>query len=124
MRVLHVLAELHPSGAESMLLSARPVFLENGFDGEILSTGRAVGPFASLLRAAGYKVHHIPFAKSPRFFLDVYRLMRRGGYDVIHLHTERANFWLGLRSPRRPAEPGGQGSPQRLPVQWGPTVAA
>jgi glycosyltransferase involved in cell wall biosynthesis len=96
MRVLHVLAELHPSGAESMLLSARAAFLEHGVDGEILSTGRNVGPFAPQLAAAGYRVHHLPFAKTPRFFLRVYELVRDGSYDVVHLHTERANFWFGL----------------------------
>ena len=95
-RVLHVLAELHPSGAESMLLSARPVFLEQGVDGEILSTGRNVGPFAMQLADAGYRVHHIPFAKTPGFFLRVYRLVQGGRYDVVHLHTERANFWFGV----------------------------
>ena len=95
-RVLHVLAELHPSGAESMLLAARLAFVESGFDGEILSTGSTVGPFATMLTAAGYTVHHIPFAESPRFLFRVYRLMRSAHYDVIHLHTERANFWLGM----------------------------
>ena len=95
-RVLHVLAELNPSGAESMLLSARPVFLEHGVDGEILSTGRNIGPSAAQLVAAGYRVHHLPFAKTPRFFLRVYELVRDGRYDVVHLHTERANFWFGL----------------------------
>jgi glycosyltransferase involved in cell wall biosynthesis len=95
-RVLHVLAELHPSGAESMLLAARSVFVDNGFDGEILSTGRDAGPFATMLTAVGYKVHHIPFAKTPGFFVRVYRLMRSGRYEVIHLHTERANFLFGL----------------------------
>ena len=95
-RVLHVLAELHPSGAESMLLSARPVFLEQGVEGEILSTGTKVGPFAAQLAAAGYRVHHLPFAKTPGFFLRVYELVDEGRYDVVHLHTERANFWFGL----------------------------
>lgn len=95
-RVLHVLGELNPSGAESMLLGARPVFAEHGFDGEILSTGGEVGSFAPNLREAGYRVHHIPFAKNPEFFFRVYRLMRCGRYGVIHLHTERANFWIGL----------------------------
>ena len=95
-RVLHVLAELCPSGAESMLLSARPVFLEYGYEGDILGTGASVGSFARALDTAGYRIHHIPFAKSPRFFYRVYQLMRGGRYDVIHLHTERASFWFGL----------------------------
>jgi glycosyltransferase involved in cell wall biosynthesis len=95
MRVLHVLGELRPSGAERMLCVAAPFFTERGVTADILSTGAVCGAFAGNLRAAGFGIHHIPFAKSPRFFVGVFRLMR-GRYDVIHLHTERANFWLGL----------------------------
>lgn len=95
LRVLHVLGELRPSGAEAMLLAAAPVFAEHGVRGEILSTGAAPGPFAPLLAQAGYRIRHIPFAKSPGFFVAVRRLMRED-WDVVHLHTERANFWLGL----------------------------
>lgn len=95
LRVLHVLGELKPSGAESMLLAASSEFSKHGVKGEILSTGREVGPFASRLHEGGYIIHHIPFAKSPIFFLHIFRLMS-SGYDVIHLHTERGNFWFGL----------------------------
>lgn len=95
LRVLHVLAELKPSGAEMMLFTATSEFTNHGVKGEILSTGKEVGLFALRLQESGYIIHHIPFAKSPAFFLSVFRLMR-SGYDVIHLHTERANFWFGL----------------------------
>lgn len=95
LRVLHVLAELRPSGAESMLRAAQVELLKQNIVGEILSTGIYPGPYASHLRDVGYVVHHIPFAKSPTFFLQVFRLMN-SGYDVIHLHTERGNFWFGL----------------------------
>lgn len=81
-----------------MLLAATSVFRESGYEGEILSTGmgESAGSMASEFGSAGVAVHHVRFAKTPLFFLRVYRLMRRGRYDVIHLHTERANFWLGL----------------------------
>lgn len=95
LRVLHVLNELKPSGAESMLLTANTEFSKHGVKGEILSTGSEVGLFASRLREKGYVIHHIPFAKSPEFYLSVFRLMQNG-YNVIHLHTERGNFWFGL----------------------------
>lgn len=95
-KVLHVLGELKPSGAESMFCVAAPLFLDRGVNAEIVSTGAALGSYAPQLSMAGYKLHHVPFSKSPRFFIDLYRLMRAGNYDIFHLHTERANFWIGL----------------------------
>lgn len=95
-RVLHVLAEIGRSGAESMLLASASVFRENGYESDILSTGASPGPMAEAFVSAGFGLHHVPFSKSPSFFLDVYRLMRHGRYAVVHLHTERANFWFGL----------------------------
>lgn len=96
MKVLHVLGELNPSGAETMLSAAGPLWQDFGIQAEILSTGRQIGPYAEQLNSAGYVLHHIAFQKSPRFFWLVYRLMQSKIYDVIHLHTERANFWFGL----------------------------
>jgi glycosyltransferase involved in cell wall biosynthesis len=95
-RVLHVLGELKPSGAETMLSVAGHRFSAQGVKADILSTGVVLGSYAPQLADAGYKFHHIPFSKSPRFLVDLYRLMRDGNYDVLHLHTERANFWIGL----------------------------
>lgn len=92
MRVLHVLNELRPSGAETMLRIAAPLFREQGVDCEVLSTGKEVGPYAGALESAGYRIHHIPFSRSPFFFLKVARFARRSGYDLVHLHSERGFF--------------------------------
>jgi glycosyltransferase involved in cell wall biosynthesis len=92
MRVLHVLNELRPSGAEIMLRIAAPLFREQGVDCGVLSTGREVGPYAAALESAGYRIHHIPFSRSPFFFLKVARFARRSGYDLVHLHSERGFF--------------------------------
>ncbi|MHB1144127.1 MAG: glycosyltransferase [Thiobacillus sp.] len=104
LRVLHVLGELKPSGAETMLVAAAPLFRAEGGMLDVLSTGAATGPYAKRFEAAGYRLHHIPFSRSPGFFLKVRRLMQAGQYDVIHLHVEAANFWYGLiaRSVRPP----------------------
>lgn len=90
MRVLHVLNELRPSGAEIMLRIAAPLFREQGIESELLSTGDTVGPYASALEEAGYRIHNIPFSRSPAFFLKVAHFIRRSGFDVIHFHAERA----------------------------------
>lgn len=95
-KVLHVLGELKPSGAESMFCVAAPLFCAEGVNAEIVATGPNLGIYAPELAKAGYKLHHIPFSKSLRFFISLYRLMRAGKYDVLHLHTEQAGFWIGL----------------------------
>lgn len=96
LRVLHVLGELKPSGAETMLVAAAPLFKAHGVEAEVLSTGATTGPYAERFEAAGYRLHHIPFSRSPDFFWKERRLMQAGRYDVIHLHCEGANFWHGL----------------------------
>ena len=96
LRVLHVLGELRPSGAEMMFCNAAQYFIKNNVESEIVATGKQLGSFAPQLAGAGYKLHHIVFSKSPFFFLKLYKLMRSGNYDVYHLHTERASFWIGL----------------------------
>lgn len=99
MKVLHVLNEVRPSGAEIMLRIAAPFFRENGVDCEILSTGESIGPYAAVLEAAGYRVHHIPFSRSPAFFLAVACLAKQSRFDLVHLHAERGfiGYVLALR---------------------------
>lgn len=90
MKVLHLLNELRPSGAEIMLRIAAPLFRETGVDSAILSTGDSVGPYAPQLEAAGYPIHHIPFSRSPAFFLRVAQFAKESGFDLVHIHAERA----------------------------------
>lgn len=96
MKVLHVLNELKPSGAETMLRSAAPYWKEHGFTCELLATGSSEGEFAETLRKAGYVVHHLPRQRSATYFLDFRRLVRNGGYSLVHQHAEGASYWFGL----------------------------
>jgi glycosyltransferase involved in cell wall biosynthesis len=96
MRVLHILNELRPSGAELMYLAAADLWRAHGVECEILSTGSKPGILAPRMADAGFKIHHIPYLRTPRFVIDVHRFLRRGRYDVIHIHTERASFWYAL----------------------------
>ena len=96
MKVLHILGELNPSGAETMLLSAAPYMQAQGINSEILATGANVGVFAETLMGAGFKLHHIPFRKSFNYFIDLYRLFTEEKYDSIHVHSEQGSFWVIL----------------------------
>jgi glycosyltransferase involved in cell wall biosynthesis len=96
MRVLHVLGELRASGAEVMLRDAVPLFRSFSIEPLMLATGGRIGDFAEQYVAAGVKVRHLPFERKWRYLHAFYRLVRAEELDLVHVHTERANFVLGL----------------------------
>lgn len=98
MKVLHLLGELRASGAEVMLKVAAPYWLEEDFEMTILSTGSVVGNYAEVLNTAGYLISHIPFQKNLTFFLRLWKFIKELRFDVIHIHTEQAYFFIGLLS--------------------------
>jgi glycosyltransferase involved in cell wall biosynthesis len=96
MRVLHILNELKPSGAELMLHAAAPLWKNEGIDGDILCTGERTGSLAATLEKDGFRIHHLPFSPTIGYVRRVFRLMQNSKFDMVHIHTERANFWYGL----------------------------
>lgn len=96
MKLLHILNEINFSGAEVMLSSAAPIFKKNGFELHALSTGNNIGNYSEVLEKAGYKIHHIKFGKNPKYFFDIYKLLKKERFDVVHIHPERAFVWHAL----------------------------
>lgn len=96
MRVLHVLHELQPSGAETCLAVAGPAWTAQGITADVLATGPTRGPYAPALQAAGFRVGHLPLDPFRRFVPRYLRLLRRGRYDAVHVHVERGNFYLAV----------------------------
>jgi glycosyltransferase involved in cell wall biosynthesis len=96
MRVLHILNELKPSGAETMLHAAALYWRQHGLEGDILCTGSIPGAYAHILEEDGYHIYCVPFSRSLDFFSRIYRFLKKQRYDAIHIHTERANFWYGM----------------------------
>ena len=96
MRVLHILNELKPSGVETMLAAAAGHWRACGIQGEILSVGERPGVFAPALEAAGYRVHHMAFRRSPALLLAIVRFFQAHRFDAVHIHCEQANFWYAL----------------------------
>jgi glycosyltransferase involved in cell wall biosynthesis len=92
MKVLHILDELKPSGAETMLETAAPYWKEEGLDLDILATGKRIGGYKPELEAAGYTIHHLPFARNLRFATQVFQFLWKHEYDVVHIHPQRVNF--------------------------------
>lgn len=98
MKILHIMNELRFSGAEMLLESGGAYFNQHGITNVVLSTGDDVGEFAENLKRAGFEIAHIPFSRSLRFFVNFANFLRLNGFDVVHCHSERANFWYGLLS--------------------------
>ena len=96
MRVLHVLKELRASGAEVMLATAGGLWGRHDVTCDVLSTGPVPGSFRSVLREAGYRIHHVPFTGDVAFLRAYVHLIRSEGYDVVHVHAEQASFYLCL----------------------------
>jgi GT2 family glycosyltransferase/glycosyltransferase involved in cell wall biosynthesis len=95
--VLHVFSELRHSGGEVMMRVASDLWAEHGVKCEIVAVADVVGPYACTLEDAGYRIHRLsPLA--PRLLTSFPRLLRAVKPDVVHLHVERANFWLALEA--------------------------
>lgn len=89
MRVLHVLHELRPSGAEVMVHVIAPMWKQHGWEPHILAIGPELGPFAPQLKADGYQVHHIRYARrTPSFYLAFRQLLKQQRYEVVHIHVQ------------------------------------
>lgn len=91
-RVLHVLNEIRPSGAERVLLASIPTLRRQSIHVEVLATGEALGEYASAFSAQGVSVHHLPFRPRPTFLTSLADLARN--FDLVHVHVERASFWV------------------------------
>jgi glycosyltransferase involved in cell wall biosynthesis len=95
-KVLHILNELMPSGAEVGLRVAAPHWRALGLECHILSTGKCLGVYSEKLLQAGYILHNLTFAKAPGFFIKLYTLLKENRFHIVHIHTERANFYYAL----------------------------
>jgi glycosyltransferase involved in cell wall biosynthesis len=95
MKIIHVLGELKFSGAEVMLKTASSAFTKENIETTILSTGsEQIGEYSEEYIECSYKVIHIPFRKSFGFVLEIYNLLNKNKYDVVHIHTERFFFFF------------------------------
>ncbi|MBB0246390.1 glycosyltransferase, partial [Streptomyces alkaliphilus] len=88
MRVLHVITGLDVGGAERQLRDLLRLLPP----GQEVVTLTAPGPVAREMIADGVPVHHVPMSgnRDVRALPRLVRLIRAGGYDVVHTHLYRA----------------------------------
>jgi glycosyltransferase involved in cell wall biosynthesis len=101
MRVLHVLNELKPSGAEVMLQRAAPVWTALGWQLLIVSLTDSPGAFEGPLAEAGWRITRI---QSSQRLVPLVRSFARSltelQPDVVHFHQERLFLPLALTAQR------------------------
>lgn len=89
MKVLHLLNELRPSGAEEMLRIAGPYWRALGCDLHILCIAENPGDFAETLAAAGWTIHLTGSHRGPLALgMALQRALRKIQPDVLHIHPE------------------------------------
>jgi glycosyltransferase involved in cell wall biosynthesis len=91
MKVVHIMNELRPSGAEVMLRLAAPVWIDRGVDLFIISCGSTTGVYAEILSSAGYRIYSCPRQRSWKAIAWFYRLIRvfkEVQPEVVHVHCE------------------------------------
>lgn len=99
-KVLHILHELHPSGAEMMICNAYP-YWEDECTCTVMATGKRKGPFADTLENTGYEIAYVPTKKGGKtakivHLWDFFRYMKKHKYDVVHIHRESLSFEYAL----------------------------
>jgi GT2 family glycosyltransferase/glycosyltransferase involved in cell wall biosynthesis len=80
-----------------MMRVASDLWAEHGVECEIVAVADVVGPYARTLEDAGYRIHRLS-PSAPRLLASFPGLLRSVKPDVVHLHVERANFWLALEA--------------------------
>lgn len=100
MSVLHILHELHPSGAEMMIYNAYP-YWKDVCNCSIMATGKIKGSFAGQLEQAGYETVWVPTEGTGKMskvkhLISFWKYMRKHSYDIIHIHRESLAFEYAL----------------------------
>jgi glycosyltransferase involved in cell wall biosynthesis len=91
-RILHVIDSLDLGGAQTFLLGLCKHLDANRFECEVACMhGRGV--YAEAFERAGIPVHSLSPGKFPPLYLpNFWRLMRTGGYDILHFHLFGSNL--------------------------------
>lgn len=96
-KILTVMARLQHSGTETMLRAIGPALRARGWDSHVLALSDSdSGPFAADLRQAGHIIHHIRFRRNLMLFADLWQLLNRHRFNIVHIQSERANLWVAL----------------------------
>jgi glycosyltransferase involved in cell wall biosynthesis len=100
-RVLHLVTWLEPGGLEMWLLSMLKEIPRGAVGMDFCCKGPSVGTLARMAEGWGARVFHCPLRPDHLGFVTgLGRVLRAGGYDVLHNHLEAysgVGAWVGRR---------------------------
>ncbi|WP_125140089.1 glycosyltransferase [Clostridium transplantifaecale] len=94
MKVCHILNELLPSGAETMLVNSASKW--KNCELHVLATAANIGVYAPEFKRAGYTVHHINENGFIKQHKAVCAFLKNLEPDVLHVHRESQDFYYEL----------------------------
>ncbi len=102
MRVLHVITSLQTGGAEKLMVDLLPRLRDAGHEVELAVFNGQVTPFFEHLHEKGIPIHRFMpgggNVYNPLNLLKLYRLVRKGGYDVVHTHNTAPQLFAAIGS--------------------------
>lgn len=98
LRCLHILDNLGMGGAEAWLMALLRYWRAGGPDApeiDFLATGGRPSVFDDEARSLGAQIRYARYGRSnvASFTRGFRRLLRDGGYDAIHDHSDQASGW-------------------------------
>ncbi|MCF0199233.1 MAG: glycosyltransferase [Bacteroidaceae bacterium] len=102
MKILHVITSLRTGGAEKLMVDLLPRMKARGLEVELCTFDGTRTPFYEQLEEAGVKIYSfvngVDRVYSPKNLYCLWRLIRKGGYDIVHAHNTAPQLFVALCS--------------------------
>ena len=103
MKVLHVVNNLQPAGAEILLSVVAPAIKNRRIDVEVVTLYKYPERYLrDAIARNGVVIHSLDasFRYDLRILWRLKKLVDRGGYNIVHVHLFPAMYWTALAKPR------------------------
>lgn len=88
-RILHLLKWLPRGGIETWLTHIFDASVGGSYQHEVLLMQDEIGPYETKVRNAGVYIHRLPMDSRARWFLDLYRFLKKAGpFAAFHAHVD------------------------------------
>lgn len=98
MKILQIINNLGSGGAEKLIAEFAPIMQQRGHHVEVLLMQRAGSLYIDILERAGVRVTVLSESSlyTPMHIWRIRQFVRRGGFDIVHVHIFPALYFAGL----------------------------
>ncbi|NDV78853.1 glycosyltransferase [Dysgonomonas sp. 511] len=97
MRILQVITSLNFGGAEKLIVDMVPLYIEKGYQVDVLLFDGTETSFKKQLQDKGVNIHHLEIGQSvynPLFIFKIISFLKH--YDIIHTHNTACQYFVAL----------------------------